>query len=73
MKGQSYTSIHPLGQLRPVTGLLYFTFYLVTYLLAPWSRVLKKLTSSQLVKKLPALYRTQMFISFTSAHHLSLS
>jgi hypothetical protein len=28
-KGQSYTSIHPLGQLRPVTGLLYLYLYWV--------------------------------------------
>ena len=46
-----------------------------TYLLTPWSRVLlEKLTGSQLVKKLPAFYRTHRFITtFTSAHHLFLS
>ena len=34
--------------------------YLLTYLLAPWSRVLlEKLTGSQLVKKFPAFYGTQ--------------
>ena len=44
-------------------------------LLTPWSRVfLEKLTGSQLVKKFPALYGTQRFITaFTSACHLSLS
>jgi len=44
-------------------------------LLNPWNRVLpKKLTVPQVVKKFPALYRTQRFITvFTSAHHLSLS
>ena len=45
-----------------------------THLLTPWSRVLlQKLTSSQLVKKFSAFYRTLKFITtFTSAHHLSL-
>jgi len=49
--------------------------YLLTYLLTPWSRVLlEKLTGSQLVKKFPALYGTQCFITaFTSVRHLSLS
>ena len=38
------------------------------------SRVLEKLTGSQLVKKFPALYGTQRFITaFTSARQLSLS
>ena len=47
----------------------------VTYLLTPWSRVLlQKLTTLQLVKKLPAFYGTWRFIAaFTRAHHLSLS
>jgi hypothetical protein len=45
------------------------------FLLTPWSRVfLEKLTGSQRVKKLPAIYGTRRFISpFTSARHLSLS
>jgi len=49
--------------------------YILTYLLTPWSRVLfEKLTGSQLVKKFPAFYETQMFITaFTSTRHLSLS
>jgi len=43
--------------------LTYFT-YLLTYLLIPWSRVLlEKLTSFQLVKKFPAFYGTQRFIT----------
>jgi len=44
------------------------------YLLTPWTRVLaEKLTVSQLVKKFPAFYGTQMFITvLTSARHLSL-
>ena len=48
--------------------------YLLTYLLTPWSRVLlEKLTGLQLVKKFPAFYGTQRFITaFTSARHLSL-
>jgi hypothetical protein len=36
--------------------------------------LLEKLTGSQLVKKLPALYGMRMFITpFTNARHLSLS
>jgi len=36
---------------------------LLTYLFTPWSRVLlEKLTSSQLVKKFPALYGSRRFI-----------
>ena len=47
----------------------------LTYLLIPWSRVLlEKLTGLQLVKKFPAFYGTQKFITpLTSARHLSLS
>jgi hypothetical protein len=47
----------------------------ITYLLASWNRVLsEKLTGSQLVKKFPAFYGTQRFITpFTTTHHLSLS
>ena len=42
--------------------------------LTPWSRVLEKLTGSQLVKKFPAFYGTRRFITaFTSARHLSLT
>jgi hypothetical protein len=37
------------------------------YLLTAWSRVLEKLTVPQLVKKFPAFYGTQRFIT-----HLSL-
>jgi hypothetical protein len=45
-----------------------------TYFLTPWSRVLlEKLTGSQRVKKFPAFYGTQRFITtFTSACHLSI-
>ena len=40
----------------------------------PWSRVLEKLTGSQLVKKFLTFYGTRRFIAaFTSARHLSLS
>ena len=47
----------------------------VAYLLTPWSRVLlEKLTGLQLVKKFPAFYGTQRFITaLTSARHLPLS
>jgi hypothetical protein len=50
-------------------------YYLLTSLLTPWSRVLlEKLTGLQLVKKFPAFYGTQRFITaLTSARHLSLS
>ena len=42
-----------------------------TYLLTPRSRVLEKLTGFQSVKKFPALYGTQRFITaFTTARHL---
>jgi hypothetical protein len=42
--------------------------------LTPWRRVLEKLISSQLLKKYPAFYGTQRFITtFTRACHLSLS
>jgi len=48
--------------------------YLLTFLLTAWSRVLEKLTSSQLVKKFPIIYGTQRFITvFRSGHYLSLS
>ena len=44
------------------------------YLLTPRSRVLKKLTGSQLVKKFIVLYGTRRFITaFTGNRHLSLS
>ena len=49
--------------------------HLLSYLLTQWNSVpLEKLTSSQLVKKFPAFYRTRKFITaFTSARQLSLS
>jgi len=44
------------------------------YLITPWSRVLEKLSGSQLVKKFTVFYETRRFIAaFTSARHLSLS
>ena len=48
---------------------------LTNHILTPCSRVLlEKLTGFQLVKKFPAFYGTQRFITaFTSARHLSLS
>jgi hypothetical protein len=53
----------------------YLHTYLLTYLLIPYSRVLlEKVTSLQLVKKIPAFYGTGSFITaFTSACHLTLS
>ena len=54
---------------------IFWLYYLLTYLLTPWSRVLlEKLTGLQLVKRFPAFYETPKFITaLTSAHHLSLS
>jgi len=48
---------------------------IITYLLAPWSRVLlEKLIGFQLTKKFSAFYGTKRFITaVTSASHLSLS
>jgi hypothetical protein len=50
-------------------------FYLLTYLLTPWSRVLlEKLTGLQLVKKFPEFYGARKFVTaFTSARKLFLS
>jgi len=49
--------------------------YLLTYLFAPWCRVLlQKLTGLQLVKKFHAFHGTRRFITaLTSVRHLSLS
>ena len=42
--------------------------------ITPWSRVLEKVTGSQLFKKVPAFYGTPKFITaFTSVRQLSLS
>ena len=47
---------------RSVTYLL--TYFLLTYLLTPWCRVLlEKLTGLQLVKKFPAFHGTRKFIT----------
>jgi hypothetical protein len=48
---------------------------IIIIIITPWSRgLLEKLTVSQLVKKFPAFYGTQRFITaFTTARHLSLS
>ena len=50
------------------------TYYLPTYLLTSWSRVLlDNATGSHLVEKFPAFYGTGRFITeFTSARQLSL-
>ena len=52
--------------------LTYLLTYSLTYLLAPWSRVLlEKLTGFHLVKKFPAFYGTQRFVTaVTRARHL---
>ena len=51
-----------------------YMHYIFTYLITALSRVLlEKLTSSQLVKKFPAVYGTRSFITaFTSARQLPL-
>ena len=53
----------------------YLLTCLLTYLLAPWCRVLlEKLTGLQLVKKFPAYHGTRRFITaLTSVRQLSLS
>jgi hypothetical protein len=52
--------------------LTYLLTYSLTYLLTPWSRILlEKLTGLQLVKKFPAFYGTQKFITYTSYIHIS--
>ena len=50
-------------------------YYLLTYLLTPWCRVLlEQLTGLQLVKKFPAFHGTRSFITaLTSVRNLSLS
>jgi len=50
-------------------------WYLLTYLLTPWCRVLlEKLTGLQLVKKFPAYHGTRRFITvLTNVRQLSLS
>ena len=50
-------------------------YYLLTYLLTPWCRVLlEKLTGLQLVKKFPVFHGTRRFITTrTSVRQLSLS
>ena len=51
------------------------SWWLLSFLLTPWCRVLlQKLTGLQLVKKFPAFHGNRMFITaFTSVRHLSLS
>ena len=58
---------------NPVT--LSVTYYVLTYLLTPWCRVLlEKLTGLQLVKKFLSFHGTRRFITaLTSVRHLSLS
>jgi len=61
-KGQPL--VHVLSQMNSVH---------ILQMLTPWSRVLEKLTATQLVKKFPAFYGTRRFITvFTTARHWSL-
>ena len=58
----------------PTYWLTHSLIHSLTRSLTPWSRVLEKLTGSQLVKKFPAICGTGSFITaFTSSRHLSLS
>ena len=58
---------------KPIPKDSLLTYYLITYLPTPWSRVLlEKLTCVQLVKKFPVFYG-KFITAFTSARHLSLS
>jgi TorA maturation chaperone TorD len=53
--------------------LKYVRTYIRSYLLPAWSRVLEKLTGSQLVKKFPAFSGIlRLITAFTDARHLSL-
>jgi hypothetical protein len=65
-----YLNIEKLSNKRHFAGIK--TEIMLTYLIIPWSRVLlEKLTGLQLIKKFPAFYRTQRFITtFTSACQL---
>ena len=57
----TYSLTHP--PTHSLTHSLTFLTYLHTYLLIPWSRVLEKLTGSQLVKNFPSFYGTRSFIT----------
>jgi len=63
-----WTCTFLVDKLAPLYGTTLLT-YLFTYLLTPRSRfLLEKLTNAELVKKFPAFYGTQRFITaFTSA------
>ena len=64
LKGTEFFPCGSAAQLEP---------YLLTYLLNPCSKVLEKLTASQLVKKFPAFTDPRFITAFTSARHLFLS
>ena len=73
-----YQSVKTCDMFRPYwlsSVTKYMIYYLLTYFLTPWCRVLlEKLTSLQLVKKFPAFHGTRRFITaLTSVHHLPLS
>ena len=70
-KAAAYYAIPTLS----VLFVLFSKWYLLTYLLTPWGRVLlEKLTGLRLVKKFPAFHGTRRFITaLTSVHNLSLS
>ena len=65
MKSGNLNSLEPSGPPQACNGAAF----------TQWNRdLLKKLTGFQLIKKFPAFYGTQRFITtFTNARHLSLS
>ena len=67
------SSCLPVNLLVPIHTLLWY--FILTYLLTPWSRVLlEKLTGSAASQETPRLFGTRRFLTVpTSARHLSLS
>jgi hypothetical protein len=62
-----------LGLHKP-TAILSIIIIIIVIILTTCSRILEKLTSLQLFKKLPAFYGTRsLIISFANSRHLSLS
>ena len=75
MKFVEITHKHAAPHAERFVSLTYLLTQLLTYLLAPWCRVLlEKLTGLQLDKKFAAFRGTRRFITeLTSVRHLSLS
>jgi hypothetical protein len=75
MTGETKSGAQRVRPLRPTCIGAVGPWIRVPIYLTLWSRVLlEKLTGSQIVKKFPAFYATQRFITaFTRSRHLSLS